>query len=131
MKLQSFYILFYVYGCFACMYVLVLHTCTAYRGQKRALNPLGLKLEMGVSHFVGSGNWTQVFWESSQCLTSEPSLQIHFSTFFTKLHSIKLECIVKVKIVYGNTFRANTSNITQNSIVKLKLASKKFNRKKN
>lgn len=40
-------------------------------------DPLGLELKMIVSHLMGTGNLTHVFWKSSQC--SEP-LSYLFST---------------------------------------------------
>ena len=43
---------FYVYGCFACMYVSAL----CMQGQKRVLDSLGLELQMAVSHDVGDAN---------------------------------------------------------------------------
>jgi hypothetical protein len=30
-------------------------------------DPLGLELQMVVSHHVVAGNWTQDLWKSSQC----------------------------------------------------------------
>ena len=36
-------------------------------GQKKALDPLELQLQMVVSLHVGSGNLTQVLWKNSQC----------------------------------------------------------------
>jgi hypothetical protein len=39
----------------------------AQRGQKTALNLLGLELEMVVSYYVGARSRTQVPWKSNQC----------------------------------------------------------------
>jgi hypothetical protein len=50
------------------------HVYSAHGGQKRMSYPLGLELQMAVSHHVGSGNWTQVLKEQSLLLTTEPSL---------------------------------------------------------
>lgn len=52
-------------------------TCTsgACRGQKRASDPLELKLRMVVSHQVGAGNRTQVLCKSNKC----SKLLIHLS----------------------------------------------------
>jgi hypothetical protein len=66
-----FFPLFYVQGCCACMSVCVPYgsMCVpgVQRGQKRAWDPLELELQMALSCHVGSGNWTWVPWESSQC----------------------------------------------------------------
>ena len=43
-------------GCFAYVYACVPHACNARGCQKWALEPLGLELQMVVSHHVGSGN---------------------------------------------------------------------------
>lgn len=43
------------------------HACSELRGQKRALEPLDLKLQMVMSHRVDARTQTWVFWESSQC----------------------------------------------------------------
>lgn len=48
--LACLFVLFNMYWYFVCTYVCVL------RGQKRALNPLGLELQKVVSHHVGAGN---------------------------------------------------------------------------
>lgn len=68
--------LFYVFGCFACMHILVLlarHSC---RGQKRASHPLELNLETVVSHYVHAGNMNLgLLKEQPVHLTLEPSLQ--------------------------------------------------------
>lgn len=43
-----------VYGCLAYMYVCAPCACSTYRGQKRALDFLGLELKVGVSSYVGA-----------------------------------------------------------------------------
>jgi hypothetical protein len=49
--------LFYVYGCFACMYVYVSHVCLVTAKTKRGhLDALGLELQMVVSFYVVAGN---------------------------------------------------------------------------
>lgn len=40
--------------------------CSAGGGQKRALDLLGLKLKLIVSHSVGIGNQAPIHWKSSQ-----------------------------------------------------------------
>ena len=40
-------------------------TCAQSREPERALDPLGQELHTVVSHHVGSGTGTQVFWKSS------------------------------------------------------------------
>ena len=54
--------LFYVYECFAYVYVFVpcVHMPGALRDQKRALGPLELELQMIVSHHLGAGNQSWV-----------------------------------------------------------------------
>lgn len=49
-------IYFYFMYWFACMYICV-----------RALDPLELELQTIDSYYIGTGNWTQVLWKSSQC----------------------------------------------------------------
>ena len=51
---SSFYFMFYVCECLACMHVYVPHVCSAHRGQKRALDPLELELQEVVSYHVGT-----------------------------------------------------------------------------
>lgn len=48
-------ILFYVYGCCACMYVFAPHVCSVLKGQKRVSDPLELELELVVSHQMDAG----------------------------------------------------------------------------
>ena len=45
-----------VHGHFAHMYVCVLHTCSAYRDQKKASDSLGLELHIALCHHVAAGN---------------------------------------------------------------------------
>ena len=42
------------------MYICAPCVCNAYRGQKRASDPLKLELQTVLSHNVGAGNQTQV-----------------------------------------------------------------------
>jgi hypothetical protein len=44
-----------------------------YRDQKRALDPLELKIQLVMSNHVDAGSQIQVLWKSSQY--SQPSLQ--------------------------------------------------------
>lgn len=60
----SLHHIFYVYGCFACMYVYTSHMCNAH-GSEKGVSFL-LKLELRMVD-VGDENWTQVFWRSIQC----------------------------------------------------------------
>ena len=64
---QAFVCLF----CF--MHTSVLPTCISlyhglgtHKAQKTALDHLGLELQMGVSHFVGTENQAWVLWKNSQ-----------------------------------------------------------------
>jgi hypothetical protein len=41
---------------FICLHVCAACVCSTYRGQKRALDPLELELQMVVSHHVCAGN---------------------------------------------------------------------------
>ena len=60
--------LFCVNECFACMYVCVPHKCLAAPGgQKKALVPLELELEMIVNCCVGAGNQIWVFCKNCKC----------------------------------------------------------------
>lgn len=52
---------FYLYGCFAYMYVHVPYVYSAHGGHHKALDPLELVLLMVMSHHVGAGNQTCVF----------------------------------------------------------------------
>lgn len=45
----------------------ILYACSTHRGQKGASDRLELELQAAVSHRVGGGNRTQVFYNSSQC----------------------------------------------------------------
>lgn len=57
LKIAFLYLLLYVYECLpSCM--TVYHVCIVLRGQKRVLDPLGLELNMVVSHYVGTGHQT-------------------------------------------------------------------------
>lgn len=56
---------------YVCMYVCM---PGAVRGRKRASDPLGLELSIGVSNHVGAGSRTDVLEEQSLPLISEPSV---------------------------------------------------------
>jgi hypothetical protein len=43
------------------------HMPDTHKGQKRALDTLGLKLQMVVNHHVGKGNQIPVLWKRHQC----------------------------------------------------------------
>lgn len=47
--------IFYMYGCFACIYVCALCVC------------LQRLVTTAISSVVGVGNWTRVIWKSSHC----------------------------------------------------------------
>lgn len=55
---KFFIINFYMYVCFACLYVYVSHVCTSPGVLEWASAPLRLELQMVVSYHVGTGNWT-------------------------------------------------------------------------
>lgn len=58
----------YVIKIFACMYVRIPCKCkNTYIGQKRALNPLELKLWVAVNHHMGTGNQACVLSKSNKC----------------------------------------------------------------
>lgn len=61
-----FFILLYMYECFACMFAYAPPPCSAQGDQKRLSKPLGQELEMVVSYPGGAGNGTLVLWRSSQ-----------------------------------------------------------------
>lgn len=50
------------------MYVSVSCACHAWKGQKRAPDPLRLDSQIAVSHHMHSGNQTWVLWESEGCV---------------------------------------------------------------
>lgn len=60
------FVLFYMYGCFECMYVCALVCLPGVQGcQKRMTDPLGLDLWVVISHHVGVSNQTYwVLWKS-------------------------------------------------------------------
>lgn len=60
------FIHFYVYGCFACLYVCALCAYLVSL-KKKASEPLGLELQTAVHYPVGAENQIWVFWKSSQC----------------------------------------------------------------
>jgi hypothetical protein len=70
--------LFYMYACFAYMYLSVLHVCLVpVEIRRRALDSRELGLWTVVSCHVGAGNQTQVLCKSrEQPLTAEPCLQL-------------------------------------------------------
>jgi hypothetical protein len=53
--LNYLFILLYMYGCFACMYLCAACTCSAFRIQKRASDPLELEFQTVVSTRVMLG----------------------------------------------------------------------------
>lgn len=65
-KILTFFFLLYGYEGFVCMRICALYACSACPGQKRVLDPLELEIVMDVSHHMGTGNWTQIFWKYSQ-----------------------------------------------------------------
>lgn len=65
LNLFSFYICAWLFCLDACR-------CTmwmpgAHGGKKGALEPLGLKLQKCVGHYMGPGNWTLSLWKTSKC----------------------------------------------------------------
>lgn len=70
---------------FAGMYVSVPCVWSAFGGQKRASDPLELKLQMVVRHYVGAGNWTLVHCKSSNCSWSVSCLFIQILHFYKYL----------------------------------------------
>lgn len=51
---------------FACMDVCAPHACSVCRSQKRESDPLGLALQIVLSHHVGSRNQTEILSETSK-----------------------------------------------------------------
>lgn len=51
---------------FYVIWVFCLHKCLCMTGQKRVLNSLGPELQMVVSHCVGAGNQTELFYKNTQ-----------------------------------------------------------------
>lgn len=47
---------FYMYGCFACVYICVLSSCSTHRGQKKATDLLEAEFQTSVSCHVDVGN---------------------------------------------------------------------------
>ena len=66
----------------------VYHNVQRFTGlvQKRVLDPLELELQMGVSHHVGAGNWTEVLYKSSQCSELLNQLFSPLLYIFTSIH---------------------------------------------
>lgn len=94
--LQFFFnFLFYMYAYSICMYAYTLHACIAHEGQKRVLDPLGLELQMAVSH-VGTGNWIWYFGRVASALNHRAifptpgffffSYESAFSKYMTIIH---------------------------------------------
>lgn len=50
--------LFYVYGCFSCIYMCAPCKGLIYKGQKREMDLLGLELQLVMSCHEGASNWT-------------------------------------------------------------------------
>lgn len=68
------FIISYVYGWLACMYIYVPHVCSGC--QKRVLDPLELELQLIVSFCVGNGlNLGPPGEQQSMVLTAVPSLK--------------------------------------------------------
>ena len=81
-NVDVYFLSFLLFYFILCVWVFCLHICLytlrAYRGQKKPLYPLyplRLELQTVVSHHVGTGNQTQIFWKSSQSPYTELSLQ--------------------------------------------------------
>lgn len=71
-------------GSFACIYDCAIYMLPPTFGdQNRTLDPLELELEVVPGHYVGTGNWTQVPWKSSQC-SQPPSHLFSPSTLFLR-----------------------------------------------
>lgn len=56
---------FYIYGCFACIWVCAPYACSTHQGQKRASDTLGPDL-IDVNLPL-SGNQAWALWKSSGC----------------------------------------------------------------
>lgn len=69
---------------FACMYVCVLHVCSAHIGQKRASEPLLLELQMVVSHCMGDRRWTLLHCRSNHALNRWDTSLAPFLAFLKK-----------------------------------------------
>ena len=54
--LKMYLLLFYVYECFAWMYVCTSHVYCAHGSQKRELDVLELELQVIVSHYADAGD---------------------------------------------------------------------------
>lgn len=66
------------------------HVCamlSAFRGQKRAPDPLEWKLQTVANSYVNAGNQTLVLRGAKSTLKAGPSLQSHFSFFLTVLYA--------------------------------------------
>lgn len=61
--LKIIYFILYVWMIYLHIYI----WCNTFRGEKRALGPLILELQMSVNWQVGARNQSMVLWESSQC----------------------------------------------------------------
>lgn len=63
---KKYLFLFYMYEYVAFMNVCVPCTCSAWGGQKRALDVLQLELQMIMICLMGAGNWTHMPWKNRQ-----------------------------------------------------------------
>ena len=80
-----------MYASFACMYVCAVHTCSAHRDGKRVIDPLGLELQMFVSHHVGSGNQIKSSGRSDtafKCFAISPAPENAFICLFLKIYIV-------------------------------------------
>lgn len=80
-----YYLYFYfMYMGSACLCICALCECTAYRGQKRELESLGLELQEVVSCHVGGGYWTRSSWRIANPQSSLQSCWFVPHTFSRK-----------------------------------------------
>lgn len=86
--LLIFKILFWVYDCLPLCVSETTYILGAFRGQNRALGPLELLIVM--SHHVGSGSWTWVFWKEQPVLLTDLSL-LHWVDRFSVKKTIGKE----------------------------------------
>lgn len=79
--------LFYVQGCFDCIYFCVPCADSTWGVQKRMLGPLELELQTTVSHHMSAGNWTWILWRAASALNHwaiapTPTSQTSTKTFY-------------------------------------------------
>lgn len=58
---KTFHHSFSVYRPFHCMFVFILHVCSAHRSQKRTFDLMWLRFYSGVNYHLGAGTWNWVF----------------------------------------------------------------------